>query len=171
MRYKGQTAQTPWYMNKKSHTGVVDVVNASSASFLHLLTLSKPNPHSHKHPLHLPTVRLIRSPALPTRLERRCSLQLVSLLAERRTADALVRVGRLFDNHLLVPTLAGAAAYAEQPEEAGSNAESDAEPHDLQHLVAHRGLDVVRLQRGVEDTGEDAVDTGSGCSGCDGEER
>lgn len=68
------------------------------------------------HPLHLATVRLVRSPALAL-LERGRSLQLVAALAEGRAGDTLVRVRRLLDNGLLMTAGARAAAHAEQPEE------------------------------------------------------
>lgn len=107
---------------------------------------------------------------MPARLESRCSLQLVTTLTERRASNALIRVGRLLDNHLLLPALARAAAHAEQPEQTRCDAKGNAEPHDLQHLVTHGGVDVVGLERSVEDTSQDAVDAGGGCGGGDGED-
>ena len=119
--------------------------------------------------LHLAAVRLVRGPALAL-LERGRSLQLVTALAESRAGDTLVRVRRLLDNGLLMTAGAGAAAYAEQPEETRGNAEGDAKPHDLQHLVAHGGFDFVVLERGLEDAGQDAVDASCGRCGGDGED-
>ncbi len=126
----------------------------------------------HAHALNLAAVRLIRSPALamPAGLERRCSLELVTALAKRGAGDALVCVRSLLGNHLLLPALTGAAAYTEKPEETGGDAESDADPHDLQHLVAHGGVDVVGLEGGVEDASQNTVDTGGGCGGGDRED-
>ena len=119
--------------------------------------------------LNLAAVRLVRGPALAL-LERGRSLQLVTALAESRAGDTLVGVRRLLDNGLLMTAGARAAAHAEQPEHTRCDAEGDAEPHNLQHLVAHGGLDFVVLERGVEDAGQDAVDAGCGrCCG-DGED-
>lgn len=77
---------------------------------------------------------------------------------------------RLLENRLLLIALASAATRAEQPEKTRCNAERDTEPEDLQHLVAHRGVNVVGLQSGVEDTGEYAVYCCGGCGGGDGED-
>lgn len=119
--------------------------------------------------LDLAAVRLVRGPAVAL-LECGRSLQLVTALAESRAGDTLVGVRRLLDDGLLMTAGAGAAAHAEQPEEARCNAEGDAEPHDLQHLVAHGGFDFVVLERGLEDAGQDAVDAGCGRCGGDGED-
>lgn len=119
--------------------------------------------------LDLAAVRLVRGPALAL-LERGRSLQLVTALAESRAGDTLVRVRRLLDNGLLMTAGARAAAHAEQPEETRCNAEGDAEPHDLQHLVAHGGFDFVVLECGLEDAGQDAVNAGCGRCGGDGED-
>jgi hypothetical protein len=124
---------------------------------------------SNTHSLDLAAVRLVRGPAVAL-LERGRSLQLVTALAESRAGDTLVRVRRLLDNGLLMTAGAGAAAHAEQPEETRCDAEGDAQPHDLQHLVAHGGFDFVVLERGFEDAGQDAVDAGCGCCGGDGED-
>jgi hypothetical protein len=87
---------------------------------------------------------------------------MVSLLTtERGAGDALVRVGRLLDDDLLGARLARAAACGEKPEQARGNGEGDAEPHGRQHLVAKRGLDVVRLQHSLEDASQDRVGCGS----------
>jgi hypothetical protein len=108
---------------------------------------------------------------MPTGLKSRRSLELVTLLTKRWGRNTLIRIRRLLDHHLLVRALARAAAYAERPEESRGDAEGDADPHDLQHLVTHGGVDVVGLERGVEDAGQDTVDAGCSCSGGDGEER
>lgn len=123
--------------------------------------------------LHLTAVRLIRSAALRMASTLECwrSLQLVALLTKGGAANALVRVRRLLNNHLLVPALARATAYTKQPEESGGNAECDAEPHDLEHLVAHGGFDVVGLERSAEHASQDTVDGGGGGGSCDGEDR
>jgi hypothetical protein len=98
---------------------------------------------------------------MSTRLKCRRSLQLVSVLSKRRAANTLIRVRCLLNHHLLVPALARAATHAQCPKQARGYAEGNADPHDLQHLVAHRGFNVVGFERGVKDASEDAVD-GSG---------
>lgn len=67
---------------------------------------------------------------------------LVLLSAKRGASNALVRVGSLLDDDLLVGRLAGAAAHADEPEEAGRDGEGDGEPEDGEHLCAHGGVDV-----------------------------
>lgn len=83
-------------------------------------------------------------------VERGRSLQLMPLLPKRGASNALIRIRRLLDDHFLVPALAGAAAHAEQPEQARGDAEGDAQPEDLQHLVAHGGFDVIGFECCVE---------------------
>jgi hypothetical protein len=126
--------QTPVVYEQESHKRVVKCITSLLLPFSpsYSLVLSI-------HALNLTAVRLIRSPTLrmPTRLERRRSLQLVTLLAKRRGRNALIRIRCLLNNHLLVRALARAAAHAKRPEETGGNAESDTDPHCLQHLVAH----------------------------------
>lgn len=79
--------------------------------------------------------------------------------------NALVGVGSLLDDDLLVGRLAGAAADADEPEEARGNGKGDGEPDDGHHLLAEVGVDVVGFEHGVEDTDEGSVDTGRG-TGC-----
>lgn len=161
--------QTLMIYEQESQKRVVDIVK-----FHHLSSLLS-NRRSlllRIQTLYLTTVRLIGSPTLgmPTRLERRRSLQLMSLLAKGRGRNTLICVRRLLNDHLLMRALARAAAHAECPEQTGGDAEGDTNPHDLQHLVAHRGIDIVGLERGVEDARQDAVDAGCGCGGSDGED-
>jgi hypothetical protein len=87
------------------------------------------------------------------------------LRGERRASDALVGVGRLLDADFLVGRLAGAAADADEPEEARGEAKGDGEPDDGKHLLAHGGVDVVGFEDGFEDAGEGGVD-GCGGRGC-----
>lgn len=87
-------------------------------------------------------------------------MRVVSAGAQIRTGNALVRVRRLLDNDLLVGALARAAAHGNEPEEAGGQRKGDADPERAQHLGAHRGLDVVRLEHGFEDGDERGVECG-----------
>ena len=91
------------------------------------------------------------------------------LSAEVRARNALVGVGCLLHNDLLVARLAGAAADGDEPEETGSDGEGDADPEDGEHLVAHRGLDLVGFEDGLEDADEGGVQGGGG-DGCGQEE-
>lgn len=173
--HNGATDQLPNAMvyEQKLHNHVVDVMKCIilCLSFLGLSPFPLfADPISI---LNLTTVRLVSSPALsmPTGLERRRSLQLVTVLTECRAADTLIGVWCLLNSHLLMPALARAAAHAQSPEKTRCDAECDANPHDLQHLVAHGGVDVVGLECGVEDAGQNAVDASCGCGGGDGEYR
>lgn len=84
--------------------------------------------------------------------------------AECGASNALISVGRLLDNNLLVRRLAGAAANGNEPEEARGNGEADADPENGHHLAAERGHNVVGLEHRVKDTGERGVD-GDGQTG------
>jgi hypothetical protein len=70
-----------------------------------------------------PPKRLIRSPALP--MPSTYIPRMLTLCGERRARHTLIRIRRLFNADLLVRRLAGAAAHAEEPEEAGCETESD----------------------------------------------
>lgn len=56
------------------------------------------------------------------------------LAAESGAGNALVGVGGLLDDDLLVRRLAGAAADGDEPEEAGGDGEGDTEPESGEHL-------------------------------------
>lgn len=88
-----------------------------------------------------------------------------------RRGDALVRVGGLLDDDLLVAALAGAAAHADEPEEAGADGEGDADPEDGEHAGGPRGFDLVGVEHGAEDGDEGAVEGGGGRGRGDHEER
>jgi hypothetical protein len=92
------------------------------------------------------------------------------LRGKRRARDTLICVGRLFDADFLVSALSAAAADAREPEDAGREAESDGEPDDGQHLLAHGGFDVVGFEHGFEDADEYNVDGCCGCGGRDDED-
>jgi hypothetical protein len=96
---------------------------------------------------------------------------LLSMLRRKRGAsNTLIRIRRLLHANLLVRRLAAAAARAEEPEESGSQTESDGEPDDRQHLAAHGGFDVVGFEHGFEDTDQDGVDACCGGGGGDDED-
>lgn len=86
------------------------------------------------------------------------------------TRNTFIRIRRLLHTNLLVRRLATAAARAEQPEESGSQTESDGEPDDRQHLAAHGGFDVVGFEHRFEDANQDGVDACCGGGGGDDED-
>ncbi len=92
------------------------------------------------------------------------------LTSEGRADNTLVGVGRFLGSNLLVGRLAGAAADGDEPEEAGSERESNAEPGNTQHLAAKRGLNVVWLQQSIEDTGKRGEHGGGGTNSGDDED-
>lgn len=126
----------PMVYEQESHKCVMDVVRCITS--LPLLSSSCSLELS-SHALDLTAVRLISRPTLPmsTGLKLRLVLQLMSLLSKRRTTHTLISIRRLLHNHLLMRALARAAAHAERPEQTRGDAEGDAHPHDLQHLVTH----------------------------------
>lgn len=79
------------------------------------------------------------------------------LTRERRARNTLVCIRRLLSADLLVRRLAAAAAHAEQPEEAGRQAECNSEPDDREHLLAHARLDIDVLEGRLEHAGQHAV--------------
>lgn len=84
-----------------------------------------------------------------------------------RRGNPLVGVRRLLDDDRLVAALAGAAAGADEPEEAAGDGENHAGPENGQHLGGPGSLDVVGLENGAEDGDEGAVESGRGCCCCD----
>ena len=92
------------------------------------------------------------------------------LVPESRGPNPLVRVWCLFHHHLLVATLAAATAHADEPEEAGSDAEGDGEPEDAEHAGAHGGIDVVGFENGLEYAGKGCIDGRCCCGGCESED-
>jgi hypothetical protein len=137
------------------------VCNPNSPQIIvHVITL-----HMDTHSLHILLPATIShldtrpkwfiSRRLPSLLRAaRPLLHLVSLLvAKSRGSNPFVRVRGLFYDHLFVTTLATAAAYTDEPEEAGSDAEGDGEPEHTEHAAAHGGVDVVGFEHGLEDGG------------------
>lgn len=104
---------------------------------------------------------------------------LVVTRAQIGTADALVGIGGLFGTGTpgfsvggVVRTAAGAAADAEQPEEASPNGKSGADPGDAQDLCAYGGVDaVVFLESAVQGALEHDVDGRHGDRGSQGHQR
>jgi hypothetical protein len=97
--------------------------------------------------------------------------RVLSVRRECGTRNTLVCVRCLLDADLLVRRLAAAAADAEQPEETRSHAKCNGEPDNRKHLLAQRGLDVVRLERSLEDASEESVNGCSGDGGGEDEDR
>lgn len=84
-----------------------------------------------------------------------------------RASNPLVGIRSLLRSRLLTAMrrLAGAAACADEPEEARGNGEGDAEPDDGEHLVGDGSFDVEGLEDGFESADEHSVDACRGC-GC-----
>lgn len=87
-----------------------------------------------------------------------------------RRGHALVGVGSLLDNDLLVAALARAAAHADEPEETAANGKGNADPEDGKHACGPRRFNVVRVEHGAEDRDEGAVEGGGGRGRGDDEE-
>jgi hypothetical protein len=104
-----------------------------------------------------------------TRISRMLNARSV-LRGERRASNTLVCVRCLLDTDLLVRALAAAAAHTQEPEESRRKTESNREPDDREHLAAHGGFDVVRLEDRFKDTSEDGVDGSRSCSRGDDED-
>lgn len=81
-------------------------------------------------------------------------------------AERLVGVGSLFGDGALVAVAvvvgraAGAAAGADEPEQAGSEGEGDSQPGGGEHVLAHGAGDAVGFQAGLESGVDGGVERG-----------